>query len=78
MDLTDRNACLTKCTQEGVKAEQACITLTTRFSFDDSGALVDTYGRKQYVRSKEVRFLTSAKFGVSKFYPEVYGRRIQS
>lgn len=65
---------LTQCTQEGVKEGQACITFSTRFRYDVSGALVDTHRRKRFAQSKEVRFLSSAKFGVSKFYPVVYGK----
>ena len=47
-----------------------------RYRTDDSGVLVDAYGRDQFVKSTEVHFPTSLKFTVSKYYPLVYGKSV--
>ena len=53
--------------------QNACITMTARVSFDDSGFLVDANSREKFVGFKEFRFFSSIKFSVCKYYPAVYG-----
>ena len=48
--------------------------MSVGFRLDESGILLDRFGREVFVMSKEQQLLSMAKFGVSKFCPVVFGK----
>lgn len=50
------------------------MTFTSRYRTDDTGFLVDKYGTTLYAESNEVRFFSTLKYGVSRYFPAIYGK----